>query len=127
MANPCLLCRISQHEVPVPVLLEDEYVIAFDVPDGHPEKRAPVHFLVIPREHIASSNDLRGRHEPTLGRMWTVAARLAKDKGIADTGFRLVSNTGPDAHQTEFHLHLHCAGGRDLGAGAWAAQPAPEA
>ena len=119
MANPCLLCRISQHEIPFEIMLEDEYVIAFDVPDGHPEKRAPVHFLVIPREHIPSSNDLHAHHEATLGRMWTVAARLAKDKSVSESGFRLVSNTGADAHQTEFHLHLHCVGGRDLGAGEW--------
>lgn len=123
MAHDCLFCRIATHEVDVPLLLEDDLVIAFDVPESHPEKRAPVHFLVIPKDHIASASDAEPYHEAALGRLFTVAARLAEEKGVSETGFRLVSNTGRDAHQTEFHLHLHCAGGRDLGRGEWTSPP----
>jgi histidine triad (HIT) family protein len=110
----CLFCRLAASPDRPPLLYEDELVLAFDMPADHPEKRAPVHFLVIPREHIASARDAEARHEQTLGRLITVAARLAQGKGIAESGYRLVSNTGPDANQTVFHLHMHCLGGAKL-------------
>ena len=110
----CLFCSIAAAEPKPPLLHEDGLVLAFDIPDGHEEKRAPVHFLVIPREHIRSANEAEPRHEQTLGRMVTVAARIAREKGVAQSGYRLVANTGPDANQTVFHLHLHCLGGTKL-------------
>lgn len=110
----CLFCRIAASANRPPLLHEDDLVLAFDVPEGHPDRRAPVHFLVIPREHIPSGRELEPRHEGMLGRMVTTAARLARDKGIEESGYRLVSNTGPDANQTVFHLHLHCLGGTTL-------------
>lgn len=113
-AEDCLFCRMAAGANRPPLLYEDDIVLAFDVPEGHPEKRAPVHFLVIPREHIKSPNEAEQRHEEMLGRLITTAARLAREKGIAETGYRLVSNTGPDANQTVFHLHLHCIGGTKL-------------
>lgn len=115
---PCLFCRIAGGEVPVPLLHEDDLVVAFQIPEGHEANRAPVHLLVIPKEHITSGRDLEPRHEPMLGRLITVAAALAEQKGIAESGYRLLSNTGPDANQTEFHFHLHCLGGRTLPASA---------
>src|SRR6266404_5236141 len=82
--------------------------------DG-PVRIAPVHFLVVPKEHIPSAREAEARHEPALGRLVTVAARVAREMGVEATGYRLASNTGDDAGQTVFHLHLHCIGGRKLG------------
>jgi histidine triad (HIT) family protein len=111
----CLFCRIASGAMPGPRLHEDDLVVAFDIPEGHPEKKAPVHFLVIPKEHIASARETETRHETVLGRMVATAARLAEERGIGESGFRLVMNTGPDANQTVFHVHLHCLGGHRLG------------
>lgn len=113
-APDCLFCKIATAGNEASLLHSDDLVVAFDVPDDHPEKRAPVHFLVIPREHIASAREAEARHEATLGRLMTTAAGIARDKGIAESGYRLISNTGPDANQTVFHLHMHCVGGTKL-------------
>jgi histidine triad (HIT) family protein len=72
--------------------------------------------MVVPRDHIPSANEAETRHEPALGRLFTVAARVAREQGIERSGYRLATNTGDDAGQTVFHLHLHCLGGRKLGA-----------
>lgn len=114
MPDDCLFCRIASGQVPGQRLYADDLVVAFDVPDGHPEKKAPVHFIVIPKEHVASVAEAGEADEPALGRMATVAARLAAEKGVADSGYRLVMNTGPDANQTVFHVHMHCLGGQQL-------------
>ena len=110
----CLFCQIASRTFAGSLLFEDDLVVAFDVPESHPEKRAPVHFMVIPREHVASARDVDERHEPILGRMMTVASRVAVKKGISQSGYRFVMNTGDDANQTVFHLHLHCLGGSKL-------------
>ena len=112
--SDCLFCRVASGELG-PTLYEDDLVVAFDVPPDHPAHLAPVHFMVVPREHLPSAREAEARHEPALGRLITVAAKLAAAKGIGETGYRLASNTGPDANQTVFHLHLHCVGGRPLG------------
>ena len=114
MSENCTLCRIAGRETPVPLLHEDDLVVAFQIPEGHEANRAPVHLLIIPKEHVKSGRELEPRHEPMLGRLITVAAKLAEQKGIGETGYRLLSNTGADANQTEFHLHLHCLGGVKL-------------
>ena len=113
--SECLLCRIVDGKVPAKVLYEDDLVVSFDIPKDHPVRQAPVHFLVVPKEHLPSAREADARHEPALGRMVTVAARVARQMGVEPTGYRLVSNTGDDAGQTVFHLHLHCLGGRKLG------------
>ena len=115
MPDDCLFCRIASGEIPGQRLHDDDLVVAFEIPEGHPEKKAPVHLLVIPKAHIASARETDASHEPMLGRMVTVAARLAEERGIGESGFRLVMNTGPDANQTVFHLHMHCLGGQTLG------------
>ena len=112
--SDCLFCQVASGAIAGPLLFEDDLVLAFDVPDSHPEKRAPVHFLVIPREHVASARDVEERHESLLGRMMTVASRLAVEKGISESGYRFVMNTGDDTNQTVFHVHLHCLGGTKL-------------
>jgi len=114
MSGHCLLCAIARGHAGVPLLYEDELAAAFDVPEGHPNKRAPVHVLVVPKEHIPSARKLEPRHEPMLGRLVTTAARCAKEKGIDQSGYRLISSTGEDANQTVLHLHLHCLGGKKL-------------
>jgi histidine triad (HIT) family protein len=107
----CLFCRIIEGEIPADKLYEDDLVTA--ILDINP--RAPVHFLVIPSEHVADARELRGEHGPLLSRMFTVAAKVAQDEGVAESGFRLAFNVGPAAGMTVDHLHLHCLGGRDLG------------
>jgi histidine triad (HIT) family protein len=112
--SDCLFCQVASGAVAGSPLFEDDLVLAFDVPDSHPEKRAPVHFLVIPREHVPSAREIDSKHEITLGRLMTVASRIADEKGIATSGYRFVMNTGDDANQTVHHMHLHCLGGKKL-------------
>ena len=113
--SECVLCQIVNREVRAKVLYQDDLVVALDLPKDHPVRQAPVHFLVVPKEHLPSARETEARNEPALGRMVTVAARVAREMGVEPTGYRLASNTGDDAGQTVFHLHLHCLGGRKLG------------
>ncbi len=114
--NDCTFCRVVSGEVRVRVLHTDELVMAIDIPETHEVKRAPVHFVVVPREHLASAKEIRGEHGEMLARLFEVITKVAAEQGIADSGYRLATNVGPDANQTEFHLHVHCIGGRRLGA-----------
>jgi histidine triad (HIT) family protein len=124
VTDDCLFCRIASGEVRPPVLHEDDLVVAFDIPQNHPNKRAPVHFVVIPRRHIRDALALTEGDAPLTARLFTVAAALARQLGVAESGFRLLTNTGPDGNQTEFHFHLHCIGGRPLGPEAeWLDRP----
>ena len=108
MASDCLFCRIVTGEIPSTRVHEDDEVIAFR--DIAP--RAPTHILVVPRRHIASVADLTEADGPLLGRMFAVTAQVARDEGIAESGYRVVSNVGRWAGQTVDHLHLHLMGGR---------------
>lgn len=109
MAERCLFCGIARGEIPGTLVAETEDCVAFR--DINPQ--APVHILVIPREHVPSLSHERG---PALvGKLSLVAADLARSEGIADSGYRTVINTNADAGQTVFHLHLHLLGGRKLG------------
>jgi histidine triad (HIT) family protein len=104
----CLFCRIAAGTIPSDTLHEDDLVVAFR--DIAP--RAPTHILLIPRRHIASAADLTEADGPLLGRMFGVAADLARTNGIADGGYRLVSNVGRWGGQSVDHLHVHLMGGR---------------
>jgi len=107
-ADPdCLFCRIVAGTLPSTKVHEDDVVVAFR--DIAP--RAPTHILVIPRDHIASAADLTAEHGPLLGRLFATAAELARSEGIADDGYRLVSNVGRWGGQTVDHLHFHLLGG----------------
>jgi histidine triad (HIT) family protein len=106
----CIFCQIAGGELPSVLLYQDEWVTAFE--DRHPI--APVHFLVVPNRHIRSVNEVEPGDEGVLGRLVTVARRLAEQKGVQESGYRLVINTGPDAGQSVFHLHLHVIGGRKM-------------
>jgi histidine triad (HIT) family protein len=104
----CLFCRIVAGEIPSDRLHQDDLVIAFQ--DINPQ--APTHVLIVPRRHVASALDLTDDDGPMLGRAFAVAADLARSLGIADAGYRLVSNVGRWGGQSVDHLHIHLMGGR---------------
>ena len=106
----CLFCRIVAGEIPSDRVHEDDEVVAFR--DINPQ--APTHVLAIPRRHIADAAALTEGDGPLLERLFGVLRDIAEDEGL-DTGYRIVSNVGPDAGQTVFHLHLHLLGGRSMG------------
>jgi len=107
----CLFCRIVDGEIPAERVYEDDDCVAIkDINPG-----APVHALVLPRRHIATTSDLAEADEKLAGHLLRVGARIARDKGVAEGGFRLVFNTNRDAGQSVFHIHLHVLGGRALG------------
>lgn len=108
----CLFCKIVAKQIPAKLLFEDDDVVAFA--DIHPA--APTHVLVIPRQHVASLDDTSAEHVVLLGKLVATASRLARELGLAATGYRTVINTGADAGQSVFHLHVHLLGGRSL---AW--------
>jgi histidine triad (HIT) family protein len=109
MANQCLFCRIVRREIPATLIAETEDCVAFR--DVNPQ--APVHVLVVPREHVASLNNVTDAR--LVGRLATLAAEIARKEGIAESGYRTVINTNADAGQTVFHVHLHLLGGRRMG------------
>lgn len=108
----CLFCRIAAKEIPSDVVYEDELVLAFR--DINPQ--APVHLLVIPKSHVASVREIEEAHPLVASRLLRVARDLAAQEGVAESGYRLVVNTGRDAGQAVHHLHLHLLGGRGM---AW--------
>lgn len=109
--SDCLFCRIAAGEMAADIVAQDDLVVAFR--DVSP--KAPTHVLLIPRQHIASAADLSAEHADLLGRLFEMAAGVARDEGVADEGFRLVTNAGPAAGQSVPHLHFHLLGGRSLG------------
>jgi histidine triad (HIT) family protein len=111
----CLLCRVAAGEVTVDRLFEDDLAVVFDLPESYPERQAPVHFVAISRRHIHSAAEVLDDHATLMARIFTAISQVARDKGIAESGYRIATNVGEDAGQTEFHLHLHVLGGRKLG------------
>ena len=111
VTETCLFCRIGRGEIPADLVHEDDLIVAFR--DVNP--KAPTHILLIPREHMDSAANLAETDAEMLGRLFSVAAQLARDAGIADRGFRLVTNSGPGAGQSVDHLHFHLLGGRSMG------------
>jgi histidine triad (HIT) family protein len=107
----CLFCRIVAGEIPASRIFEDERLVAFD--DINPQ--APMHVLVVPREHIATVSDLTPAHDALVGAMVRRAAAIAAERGFATSGFRTVFNCQAGAGQTVFHVHLHVLGGRPFG------------
>ncbi|MDA8163636.1 MAG: histidine triad nucleotide-binding protein [Desulfobacteraceae bacterium] len=104
----CIFCKIAGGEIPVAKLYEDEDVVAFR--DLNPQ--APLHFLVIPRKHLAGPAAITAEDERLTGKVLRVGAEVARKEGRSD--FRFVVNNGPQAGQTVFHFHLHVLAGRDL-------------
>ncbi len=106
----CLFCRMASGEMPVDKLYEDDLLFAID--DINP--RAPVHFMVIPKQHIATLMDLEEGQMSLLFHMIQVARDLAAKKGVAESGYRVVMNVGREGGQVIMHLHMHVLGGRVL-------------
>jgi histidine triad (HIT) family protein len=106
----CLFCKIIAGEIPAAKVYEDERVVAFN--DINPQ--APMHVLVVPREHVETLNDLTHEHDGLVGEMIRRGAAIAAQRGYAAGGFRTVFNCNADAGQTVFHLHLHVLGGRKM-------------
>jgi histidine triad (HIT) family protein len=107
----CIFCKIAAGEIPANKVLDEPDLIAFH--DLHAQ--APVHVLVIPREHIDNVAAAGPEHAALLGRLLLAGVRAAAATGVGESGFRLVLNAGPDAGQSVDHLHLHVLGGRPLG------------
>ena len=110
MPDPsCIFCKIANREIDTDVLRESDRVVAFRDLDP----KAPTHILLIPKEHIRSIADIEDDHGAMLADIAQAAAHLARTEGL-DRGWRLVTNVGPDAGQSVFHLHFHLLGGRRM-------------
>jgi len=110
VTDDCVFCRIISGNIPSDMIYKDEKVVAFR--DVHPI--APVHILIVPRRHIAGVGDLAQEDAGLVGHMVLIARRLAEQEQIAESGYRLVVNSGADGGQAVMHLHLHLIGGRKL-------------
>jgi histidine triad (HIT) family protein len=106
----CIFCKIARGEIPSNKLFEDEDLVVFD--DIHPA--APVHFLIVPKQHIETLDDVNEQHQALLGKLLITAARLARAKGVSEAGYRQVINCRKAAGQVVYHLHVHVLGGRDM-------------
>src|SRR6266481_7452934 len=106
----CLFCRIVAKDIPADFVHQEDSAIV--IRDNNPQ--APTHVLVIPLEHIESLDDASQKDEALLGHLLRVAARVANDGGLSETGYRAVINTGAGAGQSVFHLHVHLLGGRTM-------------
>jgi histidine triad (HIT) family protein len=110
MSEDCTFCKIIAGEIPSTKVYADEHITAFN--DINPV--APVHILIVPNKHIEDNNHFFLKDEPVAGKMFTVVRQLAQEKGIAESGYRLILNTGPDGRQEVPHLHLHLIGGQRM-------------
>lgn len=109
--SDCIFCRIVAGTIPAKVVYQDEWTLAFD--DISPQ--APVHTLIIPKKHLLAVQDMGESDQALLGRLLLTCRAVANQKGLAESGYRIVANTGRDGGQTVFHLHFHVLGGRHLG------------
>jgi len=106
MSADCIFCRIARGEIPAKKVYEDEDIFAFH--DIQPQ--APVHFMIIPKQHIASLDEADMRHQAVLGRILAKAGEMARGQGLTE-GFRTIINTGRIGRQEVYHLHVHILGG----------------
>jgi len=106
----CVFCKIVNGEIPADVVYEDEKYMAFK--DINP--KAPIHILIIPKEHIEKLADIDDTNKNIIGDMAVVANKVAKQLGIDKSGYRIVINNGPDAGQEVYHIHMHLLGGKKL-------------
>ena len=111
MSQDCIFCRIARKEMKSELVAEDEETFAFR--DLNPQ--APTHVLVIPKEHIERPADLGPEKAELIGRLVLKGVEIARAEGLAERGFRLVLNSGAEAGQSVFHLHMHVLGGRKMG------------
>ena len=106
----CLFCKIIEKEIPSDILFQDDRVTIFK--DINPA--APIHLLVVPNQHIPSVQEMKDEDEGILGALFSEAKKAAEKLGINESGYRLIVNNGPDAHQEIFHLHMHLLGGAKM-------------
>jgi histidine triad (HIT) family protein len=106
----CIFCKMVDGEIQPDVVYEDEDILAFR--DANPQ--SPTHVLLIPKEHIATTNDLDDHNADIVGRLYLAAKQVAADEGIAERGYRMVMNCNPEAGQSVYHIHLHLLGGRPM-------------
>jgi histidine triad (HIT) family protein len=106
----CLFCKIARKEIPATLLYEDEDALAFE--DINPQ--APVHVLVVPKRHIPTLNDLTPADDALVGKLARISAAIARDRGVAEAGWRSVVNVNREGGQLVFHVHMHCMGGRPM-------------
>jgi histidine triad (HIT) family protein len=106
----CIFCKIIDNKIPCTKVYEDNQVLAFK--DINPE--APIHVLIIPKEHITSVNEINEDNQHIIGHIYLTISKLAKDLGIDKDGYRVVTNIGKNGGQTVNHLHYHLLGGRNL-------------
>jgi len=107
----CLFCKLVAGDIPPDTVYEDDDVLVFR--DINPQ--APLHVLVVPKQHIATINDLGAEHAELVGKLYLAAQKVAQQEGVAEAGYRTVMNCNAQAGQTVFHLHLHILGGRKMG------------
>ena len=110
MPSDCLFCRIIASEIPASKVYEDDRIVAFN--DINPQ--APMHVLVVPRDHVETLNELEHKHDSTVGEMVRRGAAIAAERGYSASGYRTVFNCQADAGQAVFHIHLHVLGGRKM-------------
>lgn len=110
MKEGCIFCKIASKDKSADIIYENKEVVAFS--DINPQ--APVHILIIPKEHIEKISDLNSKNVAVVNSLILAANKLAKDKGIAEAGYRLVFNCGSKAGQAVYHIHLHLLGGRNM-------------
>jgi len=108
--SDCLFCKIRDGEIPGDIIYENDDVLAFN--DVNPQ--APVHVLIIPKQHIATINYIEDSDEQLIGKLFSAAKTIAQQKGVSDEGYRLVANCNEKAGQTVFHIHVHLMTGRDM-------------
>lgn len=108
--SDCIFCKIIAGEIPSKKVTETDDLFAFE--DINPQ--APTHILIIPKKHIASGLGLGEEDKSVIGNVFLLANQIAKERGIDKSGFRVVTNTGPDAGQMVFHIHFHMFGGRPM-------------
>jgi histidine triad (HIT) family protein len=106
----CLFCKIAAKQIPARIVLETDRILAFE--DINP--KAPHHILIIPKEHFASFNELPAEKGALLAEVLMAARAVARERGIAESGYRIVLNTAPDSGQEVFHIHFHLLGGRRM-------------
>lgn len=108
----CLFCKIANKEIPAEIIYEDDMAVV--IKDIHPQK--PIHWLVIPRQHIASLNEIDALSPNTTQRIWSLIAKLAQEHGFKDDGYRVIINTNAHGGQVVDHLHIHILAGEPIGA-----------
>lgn len=106
----CIFCKIIRKEIPADIIYEDEHILAFK--DINPQ--APIHILLIPKDHFATLNDLPGDKKEVISHIFSKARSIAADMGIKERGYRIVLNTEKESGQVVFHIHFHLLGGRRM-------------